>query len=129
MMVSALTLPAAPLYPGLVIAAAVTVTNTGDVPLTVTRSSLIAPTAASTLSNSLTIGLAVVANTAGCTSAVAPSSKGTFANAPSTAVGLTLAKAQSGTVCVLVALPVDAPSLSQSSSAANFAVVLTGVQA
>ncbi len=129
MTVSALTLPAAALYPGLVIAAPVTVTNTGDVPLTVTRSSLLAPTTASTLSNSLTIGLAVVANAAGCTSAVSPSSSATFANAPSTAVGLTLAKAQSGTLCVLVALPADAPSLSQSSSAANFGVVLTGVQA
>ena len=129
MTVSALALPAVLLYPGLVIAAPVTVTNTGDVPLAVTRSSLLAPAVSSTLSDSLTIGLAVVDSSAACTSAVIPSTSGTFASAPSTAVGLTLAKAQSRTVCVLIALPAGAPSVSQSSSAANFSVVLTGVQA
>lgn len=127
--VSTLTLPTVALYPGLVIAAPVTVTNTGDVPLAVIRSSLIAPTAVSTFSAALTIGLTVVATPAACTGTVTPTASATFANAPSAAVGLTLATAQSGTLCVSVALSADAPNSSQTSSAPNFAVVLTGVQA
>ena len=130
MTVSTLTLPPVALYPGLVLAAPVTVTNTGNVPLAVTLSSLVAPTATLTLSDSLTIGLAVVASTAACTSGVNPTWTGTFAAAaPSASVGPTVATAQSQTLCVLVALSANAPSTSQATTASSFAVVLTGVQA
>ncbi|TFB77367.1 hypothetical protein E3O06_01045 [Cryobacterium glaciale] len=129
MTVSPLALPAVALYPGLVIAAPVTVTNTGDVPLSVTVSSLIAPTVTSNLSGSLVIGLVAVANAAACTSGVSPTWTGTFAAAPPGAVGAPLAQAQSQTLCVSVALAVNAPDSSQTSSAANFSVVLTGGQA
>ncbi|MDJ0338572.1 hypothetical protein [Cryobacterium sp. PH31-O1] len=129
MTVSPLALPAVALYPGLVIAAPVTVTNTGDVPLTVTVSSLIAPTVTSNFSGSLVIGLAAVANAASCTSGVSPTWTGTFAVAPPGPVGAPIAKAQSQTLCVSVALSVNAPDSSQTSSAANFSVVLIGGQA
>lgn len=129
MTVSTLTLPAVALYPGRVLAASVTVTNTGDVPLAVTLSALSAPMVTSPLSSSLTIGLAVVASPAACTNGVTPTWTGTFAAAPSASVGPTLATAQSETLCVSVTLSVNAPSTSQAASAANFGLVLTGVQA
>ena len=127
--VSPLTMSTAVLYPGLTTYGAATVTNTGDVPLSVRITGLTSPTATTPLSESLTIGVGVAASSADCTSgAVTPSWTGTFAAATTATIGPPLAAGSSATLCVSAEMPLDAAAGSQSQSAANFGILIDGIQ-
>ncbi|MFC5929346.1 hypothetical protein [Cryobacterium melibiosiphilum] len=124
--VSALSLPTTLLYPGLTLAAAVTVTNTGDVPL-VLFPSLTPPATTTALSGVLTVGVAVVDSPTACTAATAATWTKTFAGPASDSFSSTLPIGGSATLCVQATLPMNAPAAS-SNSATNFALVITGIQ-
>ena len=126
--VSTLSLSTAGMYPGLTVYGPVMVNNTGDVPLTMRVTALTPPTASTTFSQSLTIGVAVVASLAACTTGVVPTWTGTFAAAAAGVIGSTLAVGGSAILCVTVTLPLAAPAGSQSQSATNFGLQINGTQ-
>lgn len=125
--VSALTLPTTLLYPGLTLAAPVTVTNTGDVPL-VLSPSLTPPPTSTGLSAAITVGVAAISSGTVCSASVVPTWTKNFAGTASGSVLTTVPIGASATVCVQVALPVTALATSQGQAASNFALVLTGIQ-
>ena len=125
--VSTLSLSTAPLYPGLTIAAAVTVTNTGDVPLMLSASA-IAPSTATSLSSQLVVGAATVPTASSCTSTTAPVWSRALTNPATGPLNATLAARASTPLCVLVSLPTSAPQASQSQSAPDVQLVVSGVQ-
>ncbi|MDJ0350923.1 hypothetical protein [Cryobacterium sp. PH29-G1] len=125
--VTPLSMPVTALYPGLTLFSPVTVSNVGNVPLNVQITSLTAP-ATTELSAALTIGLSVTTTSAACIAGATPTWTGTFASAAPTNVGPALAVGNSAVLCVSVALGIAAPHLSQNQTAANFGLVITGLQ-
>ena len=127
---SALTLPTTALYPGAVVFAPVTVTNSGSVPLAVRATALTPPLAQTSLSGALTIGLAIAASAAVCSAgSVAPTWSGTFASASAASLGKTIPVGGSAILCVSVTLSSTAPATAQGQSATNFGIVIDGIQA
>jgi hypothetical protein len=131
--VSALSMPTTALYPGLTLYAAVTATNTGDVPLLLGVAGLTPPsaaTASNALSQALIVGLGAADSSAACAAGTAtPAWRGSFAQAPAGLLGVTLAVDASRTLCVSVTLPATAPTASQGQSSTGFALRITGTQA
>ncbi len=127
--VSPLTMSTTALYPGLITYGAATVTNTGDVPLSVRITGLTSPTATTPFSQSLTIGVGIVASPAACSNGTfTPAWTGTFPSATTAVVGSALAVGSSATFCVSVAMPLTAVPGSQGQSAANFGILIDGIQ-
>jgi hypothetical protein len=131
--VSAVTLPTAGMSPGTTVYGAATVTNAGNVPLAIRIVSLTPPTNAAAITNltpSLSLGLAVVKNAAACTTGSTPTWS-TLLNATPTgaSLGTTVPVGGSAVLCISVALALTAPSAAQGLSAANFAIVIDGIQA
>jgi hypothetical protein len=126
--VSALSLPATTLYPGLTLYGAVTARNTGDVPLTLLASGLtVTGPAANELSTSLVIGVGVAPSAAACAAgAVTPAWSGTLAAQAAGPIGMTLRAGSPQVLCVSVALPVTAPASCQGQSA-NVGVRVAGI--
>ncbi len=126
---SALVMPSTRLYPGLSIHAPVSLQNTGNVPLQLRVSSLVAPSAASTFSQSIVIGFALAPSSAACSAgSIAPTWTGTFASHSSTAFGAPIAAGSAAVLCVSVALPTTAPNGGQNQTAANFGGIIDSVQ-
>ncbi|WBM81276.1 hypothetical protein KIV56_08920 [Cryobacterium breve] len=124
--VSTLTLPAGVLYPGVTVSAPVTVTNVGNVPLALRIAGFTPPAPATTLSASLSIGLFVGA----CPALPAPTWSAVLNTTPVvTSLGKTLPVGGSTILCVSVTLPLSAPATTQGLSAANFGIVIDGIQA
>ncbi|WP_104083130.1 hypothetical protein [Cryobacterium sp. Y11] len=125
---SSLTMPSTALYPGARNVGTVTVQNDGTVPLQLRLAGLTPPTAQTTLSDALIVGAQVVSAVEECESSLAPIVTGTFANAPSTDLGTTLAPGAAAILCVSVMLTADAPTDSQSLAATNFEIRIDGRQ-
>lgn len=124
--VSTLSLPTSVLYPGVTVSAPVTVTNIGDVPLALRMAGFTPPAPATTLSASLSIGLYVGA----CPVVPAPTWTAVLNTTPVvTSLGKTLPVGGSTILCVSVTLPLSAPATTQGLSAANFGIVIDGIQA
>lgn len=116
------------LYPTAVKYAAVTVQNTGDVPLQLTVDSLAGPATATALSGSLSVGVGVASSAANCTNGSTVSSwTGTFASAPAGALGTTLATGASATVCVATTMAASAATGAQNAST-SYTLTLGGRQ-
>ncbi|SDK60885.1 hypothetical protein SAMN05216282_108139 [Cryobacterium psychrotolerans] len=127
--VSPLTMSTAVLYPGLTTYGAATVTNTGDVPLSVRITGLTSPTATTPFSQSLTIGGGIVASPAACSSGTfTPGWAGPFPSATTAVVGSVLAAGSSATFCVSVTMALTAAPGSQGQSATNFGILIDGIQ-
>ena len=127
--VTPLTMSTTPLYPGLTTFGTATVTNTGDVPLSVRITGLTSPTATTPFSQSLTIGVGIAASPAACSDGTfTPTWTGTFPSVTTAAIGSPLAVGSSGTFCVSVAMPLTAVAGSQGQSAANFGILIDGIQ-
>lgn len=120
-----LSLPTTALYPGFAVAGSAVVTNTGTVPLVLRSQGLTPPAVGTPFTGALTVGVAVVANAAACTTAVSPTVSGTFAAPPSGDLG-TLAVGASATVCVRASLPAAAPANAANTGSASFAVLVDG---
>lgn len=116
------------LYPTATRYAAVTVTNTGSVPLQLRVEALAGPAAPTAFSSSLTIGVGIATSAANCTNGSTPSVwTGTLAAAPSGGLGATLAAGASTTVCVATTMSAAAPAGAQSSST-GYTLTLGGRQ-
>ena len=112
-------------YPTLARAQAVTVQNTGDVPLQLTVSQL---TSSGTAAGALRLRVASVANSAACTTAVATGVEGPLGSFPTGGVlSTSLAPSVTTTLCVVVTMNADAASATQNQSAA-FTLALGGRQ-
>lgn len=126
--VTALTLPTTALYPGLTLYGAVTVSNAGDVPLSVVVSGL-TETAPNDFTSALIVGVGAADSAAACSAGtVTPGWTGTLANAPAGPIGATLAVGASGMLCVSVTLLPAAPTGGQGLSGAGFGLRLGGTQ-
>ncbi len=116
------------LYPTAVKYAAVTVQNTGDVPLQLTVDSLTGPPTATAFSSSLSVGVGIAGSAANCTNGATVSSwTGTFASAPAGSLGTTLAAGASATVCVATTMAANAATGAQNASA-GYTLTLGGRQ-
>lgn len=129
---STLSLDTTSLYPGLTLVGAVTVTNTGNVPLSLGVAGLDMPsgTAANALSGALVVGVRSVPSASSCTAAnAAPVWSGSAASAAAGPIGSTLQTASTQVLCVSVTLPINAPADSQSQSASGIRLRISGTQA
>lgn len=128
--VAPVTMSTAALYPGFTTFGTATVTNTGDVPLSMRITGLTQPATSTAFSQSLTIGVGIAATAAACTSGiVTPVWTGSFAVASMATIGPSLAAHSSAIFCVSVAMPLTAVSGSQGQAAANFGLLIDGTQA
>jgi hypothetical protein len=127
--VSALSLPATALYPGLTLYGAVTASNIGDVPLTLRVSGLtVLGTPTNDLSTALVVGIGAAGSTAACTAGtVAPGWSGSVTAQTAGPVGVILRAGAPQVLCVSVTLPLAAPATSQGQSAVNVGLRLTGI--
>ncbi|MEO6199892.1 MAG: hypothetical protein ABIX44_01885 [Cryobacterium sp.] len=118
------------LYPGLTIYAPVTVTNSGQVPLSTRIAGLTAPTASTIFAQSLSVGVGVAASAAACQAGSVTSTwSGTFASNSPASIGPALPVGGSVILCVALTLPIGASSAAQGQSATSFGVRLDGDQA
>jgi hypothetical protein len=116
------------LYPTATRYAAVTVTNTGSIPLQLRVDALTGPTTPTAFSSSLTVGAGIASSTANCTNGSTASTwTGTFASAPAGSLGVTLAAGSSAIVCVSTTMSASAASTAQSASA-GYTLTLGGRQ-
>lgn len=118
-------LDASKLGPGMAVVSAVTVANTGAIPLTlaVTSSAVTAQTNA--LAGELTVRLTPVATTAACTSGLTgPSGRIVGFTTPASAA---LAPGSSAIYCLELALDLDAPPSTQGGTT-SFSLTYTGTQ-
>lgn len=122
------SLPATPLTPGGSTFVSFTVVNSGNVSLGLQLQALVGPTP-SAFSQSLTIGVGVVASAGQCSAGTfVPTWSGTFASATPGSIGTTpLASAGSALVCLSVTLNPTAPNGAQGLSA-SFGLTIAGVQ-
>ena len=127
---AALTVTGSPLslagmYPTLSRASAVTVQNTGDVPLQVRVQQM---SSSGNAAASLRLRVANVANAAACTTSVATGVEGALTAFPTGGVLVnSLATGGTATLCLIVTMPANAASAAQNQSA-NFTLTLQGVQ-
>jgi hypothetical protein len=127
--VSPLTMSTTALYPGLTTYGTATVTNSGDVPLSVRITQLTSPTSTTPFSQSLTIGVGLAASPTACSNGTfTPAWTGAIPSATTAVIGSGLAVGSSATFCVAVAMPLTAVSGSQGQSAANFGILIDGTQ-
>ena len=127
--VSPLTMSTAPLYPGRTTHGTATVTNTGDVPLSVRIAGLTAPTATTPFSQSLIIGVGIATSPAACSNGTfTPTWTGAFPSGTTAVIGPAIAAGASGTFCVSVEMPLTAVAGSQGQSAVDFGILIDGIQ-
>lgn len=124
----ALALPATPLYPGLTVYGAASVKNTGNVPVVLRVAGVTGPTVSTVFSQSVVLGVRVVASALVCDGSVAPTWTGTFGAAPGASLGSGLAVGATAVLCISVALPVLSANGSQGQTASSFSVLVDGQQ-